>query len=1216
MARPSLHLEIVEQRNVAQNDLYVWLTDVVLKGEPSDDVRKVFEKFIDIECHSPQDIIDAEITKTELKEDMKIPFKYCSRIMKSLKSFSGSLSVSPHPMSSPSAASVKRFSFKSSSPTSSYFCGSHPIHVNVNESDSTESDLLKGFVEVTDSMTDEKHIRLVVVKLPGPGHDLEREKRILKNLNEKDFCSAIQMYSSPGAYLVMEQYDDDLRYVLDPEIDVEYRKLMIPQVVSAVLFLHRHEVAHCDLKPANILLKKHPTGFGWKIAICDFDSAVDLSSSDTEFANNGNNLKYSPGWVSPEVYNGKVGMKASTETDLFHLGLLIEVLTRKSCHANTTVLPCDPTELNLLYNPSSGNIEEAFHQLLTSTGVYAASVKELCSLNPKKRGNIEHWYKACSMTKTDFLEGALKVEEALIEKKQENEFLKDDLRNEMGKIREDISKLHDVFAKFESSSNEMMVELKESLVTTNENNQIIMDKNFEGLRAALQVESSGVSRLLAVENERALTLSDLQNLSHDLMSSFKQCSEHMSSAAKCSMQSVYSDLRDVLVSTINNGQEASHVEIVAVLKSYEKQLDSLKQSSDEIHSCISIVRDSQREVVDTTRDLLLGGQDNILQVVSKFSENLTSLSSENSSHMLGELKKMGDRDSQLKEFVGDIAEMLEDMLSSTEQNEAQSMLLLTGIGNQLKEVTRQVEAVQSKVDKLPDQINADMGVLMAVHSSTLLERMQTVHDRLVFNVEEVQKARKGSDLNLCIRGVEHELKSWLSATITEANQQSNEAVIEAVHTQHKLTTKTLLELQHFQESSAQCNRHELKELKANVFDKFQEMQSKLSTVLCKVENCEQTCTTLVQDIKKLTMQSRIDSHKTEELLDSLKQSAMETITVLDSFQGTMRQDGGSDIDNISVALNSLQTQFSEHLERQHVAEELQLSIRRALEDIRKQQNESEADNRVSIAATKEQLDVVLSTLESSQKELFFLRKMSESHHQLLTIMENRGNLLPTKFIIIPEVEQISSTNIFKKMKEKVCKVMWNRVKLYFVCDISDKCAFNGGPQQSGYELTIPTKTLKILLPILSLSVSVLKTVMQIQGIPVGLLPSLPNLPNLPENVFVDSIMNSIPSRDGITDKIDEISNDKSHFEDEGHLAAIQEGQVDALFRLIQKSEGCEGQPLVGWEPKFTGLKKVSVTTGARGPSKWVLSDYANIYEEHGEDAREMIIKSRECEEDV
>ena len=171
---------------------------------------------------------------------------------------------------------------------------------------------------------------------------------------------------------------------------------------------------------------------------------------------------------------------------------------------------------------------------------------------------------------------------------------------------------------------------------------------------------------------------------------------------------------------------------------------------------------------------------------------------------------------------------------------------------------------------------------MAAHSMTLLESMQTVHDKVAVSVDGVEKARNGEQLCLCIKNVEQDLKSWLSATILEAREQSNAAVTEVIHTQHKITTQALAELHNFHTASQQGNRQAVRDTKAEVMNMLTGMKSTLSEVLVKVDVCEKTCMSLVDDVSLLTSQGQAQAERTDALLASLQQTTLDTKRTLES----------------------------------------------------------------------------------------------------------------------------------------------------------------------------------------------------------------------------------------------------------------------------------------------------------------------------------------------
>ena len=101
-----------------------------------------------------------------------------------------------------------------------------------------------------------------------------------------------------------------------------------------------------------------------------------------------------------------------------------------------------------------------------------------------------------------------------------------------------------------------------------------------------------------------------------------------------------------------------------MLTSYEEQLSSLQQSSQEVLASVQVIRDHQQEVVETTRDLLFNGNEGLVQAVADFSDQLSSLSAQSSSDFVVGMEKLAQRDERMEGFVSDLAGILEDMQDS------------------------------------------------------------------------------------------------------------------------------------------------------------------------------------------------------------------------------------------------------------------------------------------------------------------------------------------------------------------------------------------------------------------------------------------------------------------------------------------------------------------------------------------------------------------------
>ena len=1131
---------------------------------------------------SPQDLLDAQVDIGYLGQEVMLGRGIAVRILRSLESLAPpSLSPplpppQPLPLPQPPAGAQSK---------SGYFCGELPIYLA--EGTPLSTGIICGHVENVSGMTGKKSKEYVVIKLGMPARDLAREERILSTLNRADPCLAIELFhvARDDEYLVLDKYDHDLRYVMHPEVTVNKRWHLVTELLQAVAFLHRHQVVHCDLKPANVLLKRQRVGF--QLKLCDFDTAVLLSSSEVEmFANDGQALKWSPGWVCPEVYNGAVGLLVSPQMDLFNVGLMIAVLLLHDCHAHTTALPVDKEELDELFNPKSSlncGPELLRSKYLRCSGrSYAELVNELCDFTPLNRGSI-----ACAQERWAELNNRTGYQRKLHEQERRADFMEktvlkgiDDTKKEVIGLRNDLVHMHnEVIAKLIETSKSVLSELTHSMLVLSKQEQEHADQQFMVLHHGLGEELSSVKALLQTQSEQSLGAADLENLSQSLMVSFEQCSTEKNSDTKQHVTSVCEEMQRSLHTALTSDQQASHGEIVGLLTTYQGQLEMLQLSSQQVLDCVQVVRDYQHEVVDITRDLLLDGQTGILQAVADFSKELSAISVHDTTGFVAEMQKLSERDSRLELFVDNLTGILEDMQSSYDGNDAsaefqaQTLAMMSQMGTQLSHITREVEDVRGKVNALPDKISTDVGLLMAAHSAPLLESMQDIHDKLDTSLTGIDKARTSGQLSSVIKSVQEELKGWLTTTITEVSDKSSEAVVEAIHTQHKVTTQALTALREQQVKSQAGDRQAVKESKAEVKELLTEMKTSLSHVLVSVSSCERFCESLVANVKCLATEGAASAEETRLLLSALEQA---TVGTKESLQRQSHGDGDSEV--ILAALCELQSRFDEQLgqHQQHVSREVSAAISVALAEVRQQQMDSDVSSRVAVAATQEKLDVVLEALRESHDQLNVLTAMSAAQKELLDIVEKRGNLLPRKFVILPDAPlDKKDKNVFRLMKKKMTRSLWTEVRLFFVCDESNQCAMQGGPKQKGYTIKIPTATLKVLLPVLVGSVAVLKVVLQMHGVPAGLVPNVSDWPGVS---YLQAIISHLPF-------VDDVVYDSESLK---RASAVQERHVDAFFRLVQQSEGCEeGHPLTGWEPRFTGLVKAS-------GNRWVLPEHATV----------------------
>ena len=186
--------------------------------------------------------------------------------------------------------------------------------------------------------------------------------------------------------------------------------------------------------------------------------------------------------------------------------------------------------------------------------------------------------------------------------------------------------------------------------------------------------------------------------------------------------------------------------------------------------------------------------------------------------------------------------------------------------------------------------------------------------------------------------------------------------------------------------------------------------------------------------------------------------------------------------------------------------------------------------------------------------------------------------------------------------------------MFFVCGVSNELA-DSGPDQKGYLINIPEKALTGLMPILLASLAVLKLVLQIHGLPAGLLPSVPeDLLQDGASGFLEAIMSTTETlHDNLSSAADDAG--VGGIVDGANSLAIQEGRIDQLFALIRQSEGGQGAASMaaGWQPRYAGLVKATpwgsaVAAGALGTSQWILPKHKEVYESQGLQAFEQVVQ--------
>jgi serine/threonine protein kinase len=283
----------------------------------------------------------------------------------------------------------------SSSPSCSTFVvDGKPISINESKSSPTAGNIFGTYSQGTE-------LKAVFVKVKNGDRDIEHEFKILMELNRQGCnCFPHAHYLDPKfSYLVLEDFGINLSERMASRI-LPVRKVIVSQLLDIVAALHQYGVMHGDIKPQNILCHND------SLKLCDFDSARHVGEVFPRRPDG--RLKYTCAWVSPEVFladQERKSVQASLSIDVFSVGLLVEVLCRKTCFASSTALPTlseDPdcslihrllTDQEALYDRMEGLREIHLHSSL---------LRKMLELDPSKRETIhniqESYHRLTSVT--------------------------------------------------------------------------------------------------------------------------------------------------------------------------------------------------------------------------------------------------------------------------------------------------------------------------------------------------------------------------------------------------------------------------------------------------------------------------------------------------------------------------------------------------------------------------------------------------------------------------------------------------------------------------------------------------------------------------------------------------------------------------------------------------------------------------------------------------
>ena len=151
---------------------------------------------------------------------------------------------------------------------------------------------------------------------------LKNEVDILQSIKYPGVVHLENMFETPDRiFIVMEKMDSDmLETVLSSpkgRLDERQTRFLIAQILYALQHLHSKMIAHCDLKPENVLLARGPDKKSLQAKLCDFGFSRIIGEKTFR-----KTMVGTPAYLAPEVVKNK-GYNRSL--DLWSVGVIIYV---------------------------------------------------------------------------------------------------------------------------------------------------------------------------------------------------------------------------------------------------------------------------------------------------------------------------------------------------------------------------------------------------------------------------------------------------------------------------------------------------------------------------------------------------------------------------------------------------------------------------------------------------------------------------------------------------------------------------------------------------------------------------------------------------------------------------------------------------------------------------------------------------------------------------
>jgi len=296
------------------------------------------------------------------------------------------------------------------------------------------------------------HIEQVLIKCNTNYEELKHEASVYRALNssQNSCCVSMHCFDEAAAatpYMVLPMFGKSLCDYMVP--NSLFRDSILNQLANSVLNLHSAGYVHGDLKPANVLVLDQGNG-QIVVKLCDFDSA---SVVGEPFIHDPATklIKFTPEWVSPEVYFGVGGsLIATCVLDVFNLGLLAAALLAPDCSYSKAILPSQ-SDVGVSAELCLTDETELIRRLNMKSAV-SDMVISMCRIDPTLRPDMATIASSFGMSRTvyvkKFRDELSSKDRELGAKERELEFVKHEIGDQLGSIAYKLDELKVEFAAF------------------------------------------------------------------------------------------------------------------------------------------------------------------------------------------------------------------------------------------------------------------------------------------------------------------------------------------------------------------------------------------------------------------------------------------------------------------------------------------------------------------------------------------------------------------------------------------------------------------------------------------------------------------------------------------------------------------------------------------------------------------------------------------------